>query len=387
MNALPAWQRCLRQTPVWLSGLACSFAAVATPASPAAFSAQEQRQIHALGPWPPPPRVDPSNRVSGKPLAIRLGRQLFRDPRMSPVGYIGCVTCHQPDRAFTDHKARAHGLADLPRNTPMLFNLSQQRWFGWAGASDSLWMASIRPILDERELGGNARLVVQLFEREPELAACYRQVFQVSPTAAPQRTLVNVGKAMAAYLETLVSGRTPFDDFRDALLRGDRAAAAAYPMAAQRGLKLFVGDAGCSGCHSGPNFSDGDFHAGAVSAHDAGRLDDLKRLKASPLTLAGPHNDAPRRQPTLAAGTPANRADPRHQFRTPSLRNVAASGPYLHDGRAELLQEAVRHASPHGAGGSLSDGEVQDLVAFLATLTDRHGERRPWVADELARCP
>ena len=102
------------------------------------MTAAEQQQILTLGPWPPPTRVDPSNRVSGQALAIQLGRQLFRDPRMSPVGYIGCVTCHQPDRAFTDHKARAHGLADLPRNTPALFNLGQQRWFGWGGASDSL---------------------------------------------------------------------------------------------------------------------------------------------------------------------------------------------------------------------------------------------------------
>jgi cytochrome c peroxidase len=76
------------------------------------FSATEIQQILTLGPWPVPVRADPSNRVSGQPLAIELGRRLFRDPRMSPVGYMACVTCHQPDRAFTDLKARAHGLAD-----------------------------------------------------------------------------------------------------------------------------------------------------------------------------------------------------------------------------------------------------------------------------------
>ena len=189
-------------------------------------------------------------------------------PTMSPVGYIACVTCHQPDRAFTDTKARAHGLADLPRNTPALANLSLQRWYGWGGASDSLWMASIKPILDAREFNGNAALVTRLFAREPELAACYRRVFGVSPLHHPERTVVNVGKALAAYVETLVTARTPFDEFRDALARGDSARAAAYPVAAQRGLKLFVGRAGCVACHSGPNFSDGRFHAGVAPADD-----------------------------------------------------------------------------------------------------------------------
>ncbi len=376
-----AWRAC-----AMLAFAAAGLAADAAPArDPPSLSADERRQLAELGPWPPAPRVDPSNRVSGKPLAIALGRQLFRDPRMSPVGYIGCVTCHQPDRAFTDRKARAHGLADLPRNTPALFNLGQQRWFGWAGASDSLWMASVRPILDPRELGGNPRLVVQLFEREPELAACYRQVFHAAPGAAPQRTVVNVGKAIAAYVETLVSGRTPFDDYREAVQRGNREAERAYPDAAVRGLKLFIGRAGCVACHNGPNFSDGDFHPGAPSAGDGGRVDDLRKLRASPLQLSGPHDDSLHR-PARARVTAAAAVDQRHRFRTPSLRNVATSGPYLHDGRAEALTEAIVHAAPvHGS--VLPAAEVQDLAAFLETLTDHHGERRPWVADEIARCP
>ena len=143
----------------------------ATPATP--FSSQELQQIATLGPWPPAPQRDPSNRVSGQPLAIELGRRLFRDPRMSPLGYIACVTCHQPDRAFTDHKARAHGLADLPRNTPALANLGQHHWFGWGGASDSLWMASIRPILDAREFDGSPASVGKLFDRDPEIGRAH----------------------------------------------------------------------------------------------------------------------------------------------------------------------------------------------------------------------
>ncbi len=106
------------------------------------------QRVLSFGPWPPAATKDPGNRVSGNAAAIELGRRLFFDARLSRVGYIACVTCHQPDRAWGDGKARAHGLADVDRNTPMLANLRLARWYGWSGASDSLWMASLRPILD-----------------------------------------------------------------------------------------------------------------------------------------------------------------------------------------------------------------------------------------------
>jgi cytochrome c peroxidase len=372
----------------------------------AGLSADEVRQVLALGPWPPAPRRDPSNRVSGQPRAIELGRQLFRDPRMSPVGYIACVTCHQPDRAFTDIKARAHGLADLPRNTPALANLSLQRWYGWGGASDSIWMAGIRAILDEREFDGNAALVRRLFVREPELAACYRRVFGESALHDSQRTVVNVGKALAAFVETLVTERTPFDEFRDALARGDAAGVAAYPAPALRGLELFVGRAGCVACHSGPNFSDGEFHPGvapsddtaaavAQSLADSGRLADARYLKASAFNLAGASNDdttrrnaAPTRRLVVHAGMSG-------QYRTPSLRNVAVTAPYFHNGQTDRLADALQHpqrltSTPAFALApvrTLSPAEVGDLAAFLVTLTDAFGSRRPWSPSGLTRCP
>ncbi|MFI4930465.1 MAG: cytochrome-c peroxidase [Burkholderiales bacterium] len=374
-------------------------------AIPAPLGAHELRQVLALGPWPPAPKRDPGNKVSGNALAIELGRQLFRDPRMSPVGYIACVTCHQPDRAFTDVKARAHGLADLPRNTPALANLSLQRWYGWGGASDSLWMASIKPILDAREFDGNAALVTRLFTREPELAACYRRVFGVSALRNPERTVVNVGKALAAFVETLVTSRTPFDEFRDALAAGDAERAAAYPLAAQRGLQLFVGRAGCVDCHSGPNFSDGRFHSGAAPADemaaavarslaDDGRLGDARYLKASRFNLQGAYNDDASRRNAAATRHLVVSGSLAGTFRTPTLRNVAVTAPYFHDGQTERLSDAVQHTQPASAstsgaalGEPLDLGEIDDLAAFLATLTDAHGARRPWNPSGLTRCP
>lgn len=355
------------------------------------LSVDERARVLSLGPWPPARRADPSNRVSGRPQAIELGRRLFRDPRMSSVGYVACVTCHQPDRAFTDTKARAHGLADLPRNTPALFDLRQQRWFGWGGSSDSLWMASIRPILDPRELDGSLATITRLFTRDEELAACYRRVFGVSPLRQPERTAVNVGKALAAFQETLVTGRTPFDDYRDALARGDRDALAAYPAAAQRGLALFVGAAGCVRCHRGPNLSDGEFHAtrgagvveiAAPVVSDVGRFDGARSLKQHPLNLTGRFNDdASRRNASATQRLVVNTAL-QGRFRTPSLRNVAVTAPYLHDGRVDDLSLALQH------GAALPAPQVADLRAFLESLTDRDGERRPWSsADRLTPCP
>jgi len=384
---------------LWLLAAAPTVVA-ATTAAAGELSTDERARVLSLGPWPPPRRADPSNRVSGLPQAIELGRRLFRDPRMSSVGYVACVTCHQPDRAFTDTKARAHGLADLPRNTPALFNLRQQRWFGWGGSSDSLWMASIRPILDPRELDGSLATITRLFARDAELAACYRRVFGVSPLRRPERTAVNVGKALAAFQETLVTGRTPFDEFRDALARGDVAAAAVYPAAARRGLRLFVGTAGCVRCHSGPNLSDGEFHAGgaadlaATGVVDEGRLDGVRILMRSPMNLAGRFNDDAARRHAAATRRLVADADLRGRFRTPSLRNVAVTAPYFHDGGADALTQAVQHVVapvPAGlppTGGSLSAQQVADLSAFLLTLTDRDGARRPWSsADRLTRCP
>ncbi|MCG3190731.1 MAG: hypothetical protein LKCHEGNO_03553 [Burkholderiaceae bacterium] len=387
----------------WLASLACACiwpawaaGAAGDAAGPAGVTPEESRAIATLGPWPPPRRRDPGNRVSGQPLAIELGRQLFRDPRMSAVSYIACVTCHQPDRAFTDSKARAHGMGDLPRNTPALANLSLQHWYGWGGGADSVWMASIRPILDSREFDGSGALVVRLFAREPELAACYRRVFGASPLVDPERTVINVGKALAAFVETLVTARTPFDEFRDAIVRGDARGAAAYPDAALRGLRLFVGRGGCIACHSGPNFSDGRFHAGTAPAdgiaaaverslHDNGRLRDARDLLASRFNLRGAYNDDPSRR--NAAATRGLRLDAAMagRFRTPSLRNVAVTAPYFHDGRTDRLADAARHAGAPAAE-PLRIGEVDDLAAFLSTLTDAHGARRPWNPAGLTDC-
>jgi cytochrome c peroxidase len=358
------------------------------------FTAEEVARIAAHGPWPPPVTRDPSNRVSGDPYAIDLGRRLFFDVRFSPNRYVACVACHQPDRAFTDTLARGHTLAPVDRNTLSLANLRMQRWYGWGGTGDSLWMQSLRPILDQRELGSSAQVVAEGMRTGDGMACRYQFAFKRPVPNDDELVLVDVAKALAAFQETLTTGRTPFDEFRDALVSGDRAAQARYPEAAKRGLRLFVGRGNCFVCHSGPNFSNGEFHDNGVpffirpGVVDPGRHEGIRVVRDSAFNLLGRYNDDPTR--STAQATRHVRLEPRNwgEFRTPSLRNVATTAPYMHDGQFPTLRDVVRHYSEldedrlHADGErilrrlNLTREETDDLVAFLETLTDADGERR-----------
>jgi len=334
------------------------------------FSEDEKARILSHGPWPPNARHDPTNRVSGKPEAIALGERLFFEPRLSGTGSVLCATCHAPFRAFQDGRARAFGLEEVERNTPSLINVGQYRWYGWDGAHDSLWSQSVRPMLDPREMRATPAQVATVMRTR--YARDYARAFGRSVPQDDEETLVDVGKALAAYQETLVSGRTPFDDFRDALERGDALAAARYPTAAQRGLALFVGKANCSACHAGPHFSNGEFaHSGLPPATgtapaDSGRLGGVRRLKASPYNLLSRFND----DRSKASAAITREAEPQErsigEFRVPGLRNVALTAPYMHDGSVASLRDAVsHHAKP-----ALSTREREDLVVFLRSLTE-----------------
>ena len=360
--------------------------AIAQAPAPVTFTEAEVRRIVSLGPWPPPRVVDPSNRVSGNPQAIAFGERLFGDPRLSRNGAIACATCHQAGRALTDGLPRAQGLARVDRNTPTLANVGGQRWYGWDGANDNLWAQSLRPLLDPREMGGSLAHVATAIRAQPDLSAGYTEAFGRAPPSDDESVAVDVGKALAAFQETLVSARTPFDDFRDALAREDRDAAARYPLAAQRGLKIFVGAGNCTFCHVGPRLSNGEFHDVGVPFFvepgrvDPGRHDGIRKLEASRFNLLGPFND----DPTRATATSTRHVAPEHrnfgEFRVPSLRNVAKTAPYMHDGSLATLRDVVRHYSNLDEDRLHADGErilkplgldkydVDALVTFLETL-------------------
>ena len=350
------------------------------------WSPEEIRTVGQHGPWPPLPVRDPSNRVSGTPAGIALGEHLFNDPRLSGDGRMSCATCHQAGRDWSDGLAKGKGTAELDRRTPSLWNIGYLHWFGWDGAGDSLWAQSIRPLLDPREMNGGAARPGELLRGDPALACGYEKAFGEKPGADDERLLVDTAKALAAFQATLVSPRTPFDDFRDALVAGDRKRAAHYPVAAQRGLKLFIGEANCNLCHLGPRFTNGEFgdigipffvRPGEV---DPGRLGGLGRLAASPFNLLGKYNDD-------ATGNNTRRT--RHvqrqhanfgEFRVPGLRQVGRGGPYMHNGSVLTLEDVVKHYSEVSPDRLHSDGtplvrplgltkdQSADLVAFLRSL-------------------
>jgi len=227
----------------------------------------DREQILLHGPWPQ--KISTANAET-----IALGERLFFDQALSGTGSILCATCHIPYKSFQDGKARGFGLDQVDRNTPTLLNVAFYRRFGWDGTRDSLAGQSIRPMLEPREMRSS-----------PAHIAAVGRKFGFKGT--DDAVVAEVGKALAAYQETLVSGRTPFDDFRDALAANRPAH---YPEAAQRGLHIFV--AQCSSCHAGPNFSNSAIVDG---------------------------------------------------FRVPGLRNVALTAPYMHDGHVATLEEAASH--------------------------------------------
>jgi cytochrome c peroxidase len=353
------------------------------------FSADELQRIQRHGPWPPPRALDPGNAVAASPVAIALGQQLFFDPQLSIDGTMSCSTCHQPLLAFTDARKRSRGRQELDRNAPSLWNAVHERWYGWDGAADSLWAQSIRPILHAHEMDASPQHVRDTLARDAELACRYRQTFGHAPEDDAEAVLVGASKAIGAFVGTLVSGRAAFDAFRDALARGDAKAAARYPLSAQRGLKLFVGRGNCHLCHLGPLFSNGEFgdtglpffvRPGVV---DPGRQRGIELLRLSEYNLLSRWSDG-RDDPTVALKT--QQVLPQHrnfgEFKVPSLRNVALTAPYAHDGQLATLADVVRHYSElnlerlHADGEQilkplhLSDGERADLVAFLQTLSD-----------------
>jgi cytochrome c peroxidase len=357
------------------------------------FSDGEIKIILSHGPWPAPTAHDPTNRVSGKPDAIEFGTLLFFDQRLSGSGTKACASCHVPERNWTDNLRTGVGMTELDRNTPTLVNLRGQRWYGWDGAADSLWSQSLRPIVDARELAATPRHVAGLVRDDEQLSCRYRRVFGAPPSPTDDEAVfVDVGKVLAAFQETLFSGRTPFDQFRDALARGESLASLSYSTPAQRGLQIFIGKGGCTTCHSGPNFTNGEFFNTSLSRFeplrkpDPGRDAGIRQLRESRFNLLGPYNDdttgasaAHTRQVATARGNYG-------EFKVPPLRNLILTAPYGHAGDVETIAEVVRlHANDgqHAGAVNLTPREQTDLVVFLESLSTFSN---PWRPDDAGRC-
>ncbi len=369
--------------------LALALAAPAAGQEGVSLSEAEVKRLLQHSPLPPPP-PDETNAKADDPAAARLGRALFFDARLSGSGRLSCASCHQPDRSWTDGLALAHGAEPGRRHTPSLWNVAYNRWYFWDGRADALWSQALQPIESRHEMAGRRDQVARLVREDAALRGSYEAAFGTLPPPgdpdAVTRVFVGVGKALEAFERTLLSRRAPFDAFVDALRRGDLAGQAALGPAAQRGAKLFVGRAGCRVCHTGPTFSDGEFHdigLEPAAAPDPGRIAGIDLVREGEFGARSRWSDAtdgPRAQNTRFL---ARAPHAQGQFKTPTLRNVALTAPYMHDGRLAALPDVLAHYSAlpgQGAPGphqetvlkplALTPAETADLIAFLESLTD-----------------
>ena len=354
-----------------------------------AMAIQEQQQrLAKLIPsvTSPPPGVDPIAWASiyipaGNELTadrIALGRKLYFDTRLSKDGTLACATCHDVSRGFTDHRSVSEGIGDHlgKRSAPTTMNAALMQSQFWDGRAPSLEEQAKLPILNPIEMGHpDAASAMAAVNTDPAYVGLFQKAYGRTPNYE------DLGRAIASFERTLIFLDAPFDRFAG----GDSKAISA---AAQRGLDLFNGKARCVSCHminsSNPLGTDNLFHNIGVSA----RTQNFEALAGKALGVLKENSDSAALD-KLAIETDMSelgrflvtkkRGDV-GAFKTEQLRNVGLTGPYMHDGSLKTLWDVMDHYNKGGEtnayldGGieplNLSESEINDVVAFLFTLTD-----------------
>jgi cytochrome c peroxidase len=315
-----------------------------------AASAQAFEPFSPLPAMPPEPAGNPMT-----PEKVALGRQLFFDPRLSVGGTLSCNSCHDLQRGGSDQlpvSTGARGIA-ATRNTPTLWNSAYQTAYFWDGRAASLEDAIAEHILSPAIMGQpDERAAIDPLRK----IAPYRRQFRAAFGGWRPESYRNAVRALAAYVRTLVTPDGPFDRY----LAGD---ATALPESARRGMRLFV-DKGCAACHFWVNF------AGPVPGLVIPMGEGFYELFP---TYLGSRYDA---EYDLLGEDMGRyhidgREDHRYLWRVPTLRNVALTMPYFHNGSVATLEEAVRVMAKTQFDVEVSDDEVADIVSFLQSLTGR----------------
>jgi cytochrome c peroxidase len=300
--------------------------------------------------WALPAGVAQPDVPSDNPMTaakVALGHRLFHDADLSINGTLSCATCHEQRRSFSDGVAAhpgAHGEPGL-RNVPSLLNVAWMTPLTWANPRlTTLEVQATVPITGEDPVEMGMKGHEAEIARRLTANGCYRKLFRKAfPEEDGRIDLGTVTRALAAYQRTITSYDTAWDRAR--------AGGAPLPEEARRGEALFNGSGGCAACHAGINLTDARLHPFATSSRDAGAMRATGRREDSGV------------------------------FRTPSLRNVALTAPYLHDGSAPTIGDAIaRH------GIALSQAERTALLAFLDQLTDRAVTADPRFALPPRRC-
>lgn len=309
--------------------------------------------------WTDPPGFIPMAIPADNPLTeegIALGRALFYDPILSFDSTFSCASCHQAGRAFTDAKARSVGMRRRVgrRSSPSLLNVGYlYRGLFWDGRSPHLEDQALHPVVDSLEMGYNWEVIEQRLQQHPYYPVRYRAAFGIERSSQIDRQLTT--KALAQFQRTLVSYNSKFDRV---MRKEDQ-----FTASEKRGWTLFfdasmeVPNAECNHCHIDPLFTDLSYANNGLD--EAPTLQEFPDKGRGAITGQKPHNG---------------------QFKVPTLRNIALTAPYMHDGRFRTLEQVVDHyasgghyaenVNPNVRKLNLSAADKADLIAFLHTLTD-----------------
>ena len=358
------------------------------------FTDAELVRVMRMGPLPALP-ADPTNAVADDDRAAVFGQQLFFDKQFSRGGNTSCATCHEPNQWFTDGRSLAEGEGRDQRHAPSLLNVVYQRWFFWDGRADTLWAQALHPFEQPAEFDTTRLDALRAVQADENLLKQYEEIFGALPDLSLEwddldddrkaiitRAFSNLGKAIAAYERLLVTGPSEVDHFIVSL-RKDEPTDALSP-SARRGLKLFVGEAGCHRCHSGPLLSDGEFHNIGIPAldhdlpQDSGRWDGLASAQASEFSAFGSCSDDPNGNRGRRTRSAIRSQSLWGAFKTPSIRTAAKTPPYMHQGQMATLSDVLafyntledqvrvdHHQESVLVPLDLSEEDLQALEAFL----------------------
>ncbi|MCS7071351.1 MAG: hypothetical protein NZM00_07590, partial [Anaerolinea sp.] len=308
---------------------------------------QDDRAVSGLQlSFPELPSVDPEQAA--------LGRLLFYDPVLSAANDRSCASCHHPDRGFSDGQALAEGAhGPLRRNAPSLWNVAYATSLFWDGRAATLEEQMLVPLTSSEEMGADIDAMIAELRGIDEYVALFDAAFEQRPSI----TIETVTAAIAAFERTLITRDTPFDRFA----AGDFNA---LTPAQRRGFDIFrSAQTRCFECHAWPTFTHNTFHVLGVP-------------------------DADPNQPDRGRAEFINAADAERAFRTPGLRNVALSAPYMHNGALATLEDVIDFYADGGGPGrgldipvdekvrgfTLTQQQISDLVQFLYALTDEPAE-------------
>lgn len=334
----------------------------------------------------PPVPVPASNPQT--PEKIKLGDKLFHDKRFSSTGKIACATCHDKNKAFTDSPLKvSKGINDLKgtRNAPTVANAAYATTLFWDGRSPDLEDQSMHPFTNPVEMGlKDHEPILKIVRSDPEYAKAFQQVFGKSGNEITRREVL---QAIAAFERTLISGDSPFDRW---YYSGDKKA---LTPAQARGFELFLGQGRCVSCHvieqTQALFTDNRFHNIGVGINSIQK--DVPTLVPSFVKAKRGGADvdvtvlSDPKASELGRFAVIEQFDALGAFKTPTLRNIAKTAPYMHDGSLKTLKEVVKHYNNGGvakkgdrpndflSGGirplNLTPKQEDDLVAFMEALT------------------